>query len=256
MAYRLTAFLAFLFVLVPLPAVGQLLSGRAIDAATGESVAGVEIALLAEGGELAGLARSSSSGTFRLQVARAGTYRLVASAAGYDTVMVDSVDLVEEEVTVELRMGPQPFEIEPLTVVARRSMVPMGVREFQLRAERYHKTGWGLVLDREKLAEHPGETTSRVLRRYAGHVEETMASGLSRLVLKRKYSSFDSSPWCDPAFFLDGLPVDGHMIRSLPTSDLDGLEVYRGVSQVPSKYLRAGAATSCGVILAWTRRDS
>lgn len=246
---------AGLSLLLPAVAPAQAVIGRAVDVATDQPVRAVEVAVLGFGEVPAGLAVTDSTGWFRIPLAEPGLFRLRAVAPGYDSLTAADLDASEgEEVVVELRLGPRPLELEPIAVMARRNAIPLHLRDFYFRAERYEKTGRGFVLDRAALAENHGLTARAVLRRYTGMVEDIVGGGPSRLVLKRRYVDFFRGHWCDPAFFLDGLPVDGQTIRSIPASDLEGLEVYRGLSQVPAAYLRSGAATTCGVILAWTRR--
>lgn len=254
---RSTFLSALLLALVPVPAVAQALTGRAFDAVTGEAVAGVEVAVLTGDGAPVGLAVTDSVGAFHTAIAEAGRYRLVAEAAGYEPVAVDSVAIgAGEDVRVELLLGPRPFDVEGIRVVARRALGRPELRDFYWRLDRHERTGRGLALGREDLEQYRGETASRVLARESIHVQETIGPGVDRVIVKRRVPSITEAPWCVPAFFLDGLPVDGQVIRAIPASDLEGLELYRGPSQVPAAYMGRPGATSCGVILAWTRADA
>ena len=161
----------------------------------------------------------------------------------------------DQEVTVELRLGPRPLEVEGLTVVTRRAVGPPALREFYERLERHRKTGRGVVLDRTILDRHVGQTGARALARESFHVREYAAFGGGEVEIRRLGARFAGPPWCQPAMFLDGLPVDAATLRSIPASALAGIELYRGAHEVPARFMWADASLTCGVILAWTRRD-
>lgn len=248
----------FLAFLVPGAAAGQEVTGKVLDGVTGAPVVGAEVAVLGAGGEAVGLAVSDSVGAFHTRIAEAGSYRVVATAPGYDSLAVDSLEVGEtEDVWVELRLGPRPFDVEGLTVVGRRLIGPPGVRDFHRRRERHEKTGFGMVLDREVLEQHAVQTAARVVARESPQVRETGGlGGGGSILMKRRVVRFGESQWCTPAFFLDGVRVDAITIRATPASTLEGIEVYRGLTQVPPQYSMAPGARSCGAILAWSRRDA
>lgn len=252
---RLLALPACLFVM-PLSAAAQTLTGEALDASTGEHIAGVEIAILHEDGELAGLGVSDEDGEFEIRLGEPGRYQLIGSVIGYDTISVDSLVVApDEEVTLQLLFGPRPLAVDAVSVVARQQ-VPTGLmKDYYVRAERNEKFGIGFVLSREELVEFSGQSMATALLHSTGMVEQSLSRGPARLILKRKgATNMVQGPFCDPAFFLNGLPIDEAAVRSIPANDLEGIEIYRGVSQVPLYYLRSGDATECGVVLLWPRR--
>ncbi|MFO7895029.1 MAG: carboxypeptidase-like regulatory domain-containing protein [Longimicrobiales bacterium] len=238
-------------------AAAQALTGRVFDGTSGEAVAGAEVAVLGDDVAPIGLAVSDSAGAFHIPLGDAGSYRLVATAVGYDSLSVDSIAVGDAEaVWVELRLGPRPFDVEGLTVVARRPTGPLSLREFYRRLDRYEQYGGsGVVLSREALDRHIAQTGASVLARESIHVREVTGLG-GGIIVKRRTARFGQSQWCTPAFFLDGNRVDGQTIRSIPASDLLGIELYRGVGDIPAEFMTAPGATSCGVVLAWSRRDA
>jgi hypothetical protein len=50
---------------------------------------------------------------------------------------------------------------------------------------------------------------------------------------------------------LDGLPFDGPMTM-IAGDDVEGIEIYRGVTQIPAEYYRYGM---CGLTMVWSRHD-
>lgn len=233
----------------------QVVTGRTVDASTNEPVQTAEVALLDEAGAPVALAVTDSTGWFRMQARAAGMYTLEALGPGYETLTVDSVVLPEgEAITVELRLGPRPFELSPLEVVGRRPMISGPLRDYYYRVDQHRLTGRGIVLTREDLTEKHGQSARGVLREQP-FLKESSRGGPSRILLKRRgITDRFQGDYCEPDYFLDGQPVDALGVIAIPVSDLEGLEVYRGVSEVPPYFQRSDNAFRCGVILAWTRR--
>lgn len=232
----------------------QSVKGRISDAATGAPVPRVEVALLNAEQEPAALGVSDSAGWFNLRVGSGGIYQLEVVGPGYSTLKLDSI-LVDqsEEVVVEVRLGPLPFQLDPIQVVTRR-MVSGPLRDFYWRAEQNSKTGRGIVVDRAELEQFAGHPSRRVLAQQV-FVREAIRGGPARILVKRRLVKFGGDDYCEPDFFVDGNRVDALAVLSIPATDLEGLEVYRGVSQVPTQFQRSKNSVECGVILAWTRRE-
>lgn len=241
------AFLALALTAVSNALCAQGLSGRVFDGLSGEPVVGVEVTALDGAEEPVGLAVSDSTGTFAMRLTEAGTYRVVADAAGYEVLTVDSVTIgIQEMVRIELRLGPRPFDMEEITVVTRRVDRP-GLDQFYERLDRNSKAGRGVILDREALERYGGFSGATALARVSLRIQEVTRPG-GGVIMRRP----GVSPWCVPAIFLDGMPVDAFTLQSLPASNLAGIEMYRGMLEVPAQYGWA-PGSDCGVILAWTR---
>lgn len=236
----------------------QQLVGRVFDGTSGNPVAGAEVAVQAPNQtDLVGLAVTDSAGHFQTVIAAPGQYGLIVTAPGYETLTSDSLTVGQEEtVTVELVLGPRPFDVEAIRVVAR-AVQSRGHQEFYERQDRYEKLGLGLILDREELERHTGITADAVLVRESINVSFSTSTGrpFPRIIVKRWAQMFGKPPWCTPAFFLDGYLASNEAVRALPASTLEGLELYRGPAEVPAQYSWAPGAMDCGVILAWTSRE-
>lgn len=229
----------------------QEVTGRVLDGATEEPIATAEVALLAETGEPVALAVTDSAGWFRLRSAQPGVYRLEALGPGYEPLTVDSLRVDSGEgVAVELRLGARPFQMEAIEVLARRPMVSGPLRDYYWRVDQHRKTGRGIILDRAALVEYHGLSSMQVLGRQP-FVKESRRGGPAAILLKNRRPGFIPTPYCTPAHYLDGLPVEATGILSIPVSDLEGIEVYRS-GEVPAFFQRS-RASGCGVILAWTR---
>ena len=60
---------------------------------------------------------------------------------------------------------------------------------------------------------------------------------------------------CPLALFLDGVEARslGSQIDAVPFDDVAGVEVYRGVSEVPTEFFRNRPSGDCGVVPVWSR---
>lgn len=87
-----------------------------------------------------------------------------------------------------------------------------------------------------------------VLARQA-FVKTTIRGGSARILVRSRRGGY-----CEPDYFMDGLRVDALDVLTIPASDLEGIEICRGVSEVPAAFQRSTNALECGVILAWIRR--
>lgn len=234
-------------------AYAQSVIGRVVDASSGAPIPTAEVALMEAGGRPVALGVTDSTGWFRLRLAEAGVYQLAASGPGYEELTSDSVQVDPgEELVLELRLGPRPYEVEGIEVVTRR-MVPGPIRDFYWRAEQHKRTGRGIILDRVALRGFAGLSSSQVIRRQP-FIRESRRGGPPAIVIRDVRPNLFGAGWCEPAYFLDGLPVDAPGILSIPVSDLEGIEVYRGNQIFFAPPAGGGPKTGCGVIMAWTRR--
>ncbi len=68
-------------------------------------------------------------------------------------------------------------------------------------------------------------------------------------------SARDAIGDCPVLYYLDGIAFqptwNGIISNEVPVNSLEGIEIYRRMSEVPGQFRRAGA--DCGVVLIWTR---
>lgn len=109
-----------LFGVGSVPATGQSVAGRVIDAATGEGIAGVRITMIRGDGARMTQVVSGDSGTFRVGATRTGLHRLEARHIAYPTVTTENFRLESEQLlVVDIRMG-EAIALEPLVVTGTR----------------------------------------------------------------------------------------------------------------------------------------
>ncbi|HEX5521223.1 MAG TPA: TonB-dependent receptor [Longimicrobiaceae bacterium] len=219
------------------------LTVRAAD--TDAPLPGVQVVLQAAG--ISGV--TDAQGALRLERVPPGAHSLVARRLGYATqtrvvhftagqTMVMVLDLDVEAIPLaEVRVSAKPR-----TSHTERYLTNVG---FYGRRER----NAGTFLTRYDIDRRHPYRLSDMLRAVPGVVLEPMAAG------NDAYASMARSSVpghrCPILYYVDGVPARGYNIDDMPARDVEALEIYRGPSQVPVEFDRAGAM--CGLIVIWTR---
>lgn len=227
------------------PLSGQVLRGRVLSATSGEPVVGAEIAAADSVGSRL-TASSDSAGRFVIRLVRSGSYRVSTAHIAFRAPSVSTLTVGhDEDVVVEITMAEATLQLRPLVVVARRrsSVSPLG--GYYERLDRYSKLGIGRFITREDIDRSPrGRITDYLVD--IPFVQVQHGRGFTRTpVLQRRGSQ------CMPKLYVDGLPILTEDLDDLVgVEDLEGLEVYRGITEIPGEYWDRDG---CGVILAWRR---
>ena len=216
----------------------QIVAGRVIDAASSEPVDGVTIELADTLGAVHRTVVSNAAGGFIIPVAAPGKYRFRASRLGYATIQTPPVAIADGEVVeIEVRLDVEAVELEPLTVVVRRSETQRerDLRGLYARAEQYGEPHLGSVqiYTRESLAAWDPYSLKDAFEIY----------------VRWRPSASD----CDPRVFLDGRRQYGPFladIGSMSVSNIEGIELYAGGGPARSRFWDPNG---CGVVLVWTR---
>jgi hypothetical protein len=233
--------------IVPLPAAAQVVSGRLIDDATGEAVAGAQIALLGPDDRTKAGAISSDDGSFLLRADEHGWYRLRGQRLGYATTTSPPLDLVENDrLEVEFRLAAEAIPLAPLTVVAQsRRAEPRSPRlerwDYYWRKDLYgDKSGFGHFLEGEDLRSTAFSVTDMV--RQVPGLYHRSRGGRNVVITDRR-----GQP-C--ALFIDGTYVrDGLGQGWVNPTSIIAIEVYSGMV-VPGPFLLARKPTC--VVAVWT----
>ena len=239
-----------------LPAAGQTIRGRVLDAATGDPVAAALLTALDSEGRTLHRARSDGDGVFLLRPRSGESVRIRGERTGYRPSISQPMNVGSRDtVSVELRIAEQPLTIDPLTVTARsgpRYVQALEYRGFYARESR----GLGDFLHREDLARGAPMNMSQVLDRVPG---TTLLRGRSS-----NFIVFDRSAgvgalrhppgqgMCLPKIYLDGIHMSQLSgVDMVQPEDVEAVELFHSSSQIPAEYNDSAAA--CGVILIWTR---
>jgi hypothetical protein len=220
------------------PAPGQLSQGSIqvllVDAETGDPVPG---ATLRAAGAFQPV-DSDAEGRARLDEVPPGPATIVVTRIGYAEVrqVVRVVAGTTTEVT--LALTPRPVPVAPVAVEAPRR--PSRMDEF----DRRRRGSVGHFFTFEDIERARPAVTSDLLRRVAGlRVHCAMGPCTVRSVRA-------STPRCPMQVFVDGVAAFQMSPDEIPAADLEGLEIYRGASEIPPEFNRGTAL--CGVIVIWT----
>ena len=190
---------------------------------------GARIEMADSGGRVSYTAISDSSGQFVLRLGApliTRRFRISAEMIGYQTTSTVLTVEDRQEVDVALIMAVSAIPLEPLRVSARRRYTRTMRDEYFDRAERVKRMGGGTIIERNQL-------------------ERRVGSSINTIVTEN-YPSRS----CPPSLFIDGLRATAEDLRLTPTSNVEGIEIYRTQSMVPVEY--QGRST-CGAVLIWTR---
>jgi hypothetical protein len=219
------------------PLSAQSVTGRVVDAATGDPVpqARVQAAPTAEAAARVASAITDRSGHFRLSL-EPGTWDLTVESVGYETVHTTGLHVaVDEVVTLEIRVGPRPVALEPLVVTGRRAY-PARSRPFYDRMA--FNQGRGRFIDRQEIERYPPAVPIDMWH-------QTRPS----IAFRRCVTT---------AVFVDGVPVPPEFLSdySLRLEDLEGVEIYRSKGTVPHELSVASITPypDCAVVY-WTRGE-
>ncbi len=208
------------------------LTGTITAARDGSPLAGAVVRELATSQE----ARTDARGRFRLSALTAGTRTIEVRHPGFEPVVLD--------ITLS---GDETFTI-PTVVLALLEEVT----GFDRRKAR----GRGAFVDREQLETWHARQLSDVLRQVPGVRVEALAAGTRDLWNPGRFRirMLRTSSSCHPIAFLDGAFLGSTALLDLDAltsvGALRGLEVYRGLGEVPPEFDLPGA--QCGVLVIWT----
>lgn len=222
------------------PLAAQVIQGRTLDAETRAWVPAVLVTLLSESGDSLESAVGDERGLFRLEAPFSGTYRLRAQRLGYADVTTAEMRIEGgEQVTVEVLLGADPVELEPLTVTSRRFGERGALGAHKRRADWIQKTGIGKVITRADIDRQPRANVSDYLYTVPGM--RVLGAGFDARVVMRN---------CSPQIFLDGVRAPGLGINAVSPHSIEGIEIYRSMSEIPPELRTTG---SCGAIALFTR---
>jgi hypothetical protein len=172
---------------------------------------------------------------------------------------------------VDFTLGPVPQELAPV-VVTESDPLPTGImRGFEER----RRAGFGRFITRDMLAERDHDTVAGMLRGIAGMRmvrRPSECGGGFSAATGRGIAAVELSPAagsvvtcsgktmpaaCYMSIYVDGVRIWAPGSRDPPDFDqmrnnqYQGVEIYRGPSELPIQYQGTGAA--CGAILLWSR---
>lgn len=240
---------------------GQI-HGVVIDS-TGRRLSSVRINLLGTKRE----AVTDSVGAFGFGALEPGEYALIIRRLGFEPLLTPAT--VARDVTdLLITLSPEAGVAIPLdTVVTTATATEMrpGLREM----EEHRKLGVGQYVTRKDIEEHPGSTTTSLMRAKVQGLQYIRHCRSGYAVASRDTPSLSNKgavgePYCSlPAacyaqVFVDGIRIYSFDPRITPPNlddfklqDVEAIEVFRG-AETPQQYNATGSA--CGTVLVWLRR--
>lgn len=225
------------------------LTGRVTDASTGQPLPQTVIRLRDTGLETL----SDAGGAFTLSEVPPGRRILELEHPFYglqsDELQVEPGSSVS--LTVVIRTGA--IELDPLTVTVEARRTP-GEAGFFARRER----GMGFFLVEEQIRRIQAIQMNDLFNAVPGL---SVACGQSDVLESGCRVQFERARSldrggrerpCPVQYFLDGSPVSKATVDALRPTNVLGIEVYNGLSEVPPEF-RRGPDTRCGTISVWLK---
>ena len=221
----------------------QAVRGILTDAASGAAVADATVTLVSGDSTPVVRTRTGADGRFLLAARRAGSYSIRADREGYRPGFSSQLALRGgDTLRVTIRLTEMIVRLDEVEVEGRAG-IPVMARAFY---ERMSEGSFGIFITREEVLAARARRTTDLLRRVPG-MRLTAARG----------DGFSASlrGGCSPTVYIDGTRthiVPGMGIDDLvQPGDLEGVEIYRSISEAPPQY--QGLMAGCSAILFWTR---
>ena len=235
---------------------GRIL-GRVVDRRSGRPVEAVTVTLVDEGRQRI----TDGNGRFAFTGVDPGVYHVTAEHLAYEG-LDQVVDLPSDRtLQVNFELSVDPIELEPLVVTAVREK-RLELQGFYDRRELGELSGAGVFLTRGDIQDAGTIRVTHYLGRIPGLRTECTGSGNNNCVVRmtRGAPSLSSrAEWgCMNAnVYVDGVRVmrdNAEFTDSIDNfvspSEIAGIEVYRGPSELPAEF--GGSVGRCGAIVIWT----
>jgi hypothetical protein len=227
-----------------------------VDEVNGTGLSGARVEFLDDSRRVRATTSTDETGHFVLARLPLGAFRLRVTQLSYvqTTTPVWWIDS-GEVLDVVVRLQPDAIPLAPLEVLATtRTSVPV-LSGFYRRME---SAVGGFFLDRAEIEErHPSRVTDLLADLPGLRLEGAPGySAQARIVTFGRTALASGGGRCAVQVFVDGIlasrggavPLDD---LAHPT-DLEGIEIYRGMSTLPPEFITPDAR--CGVVALWTRR--
>jgi hypothetical protein len=235
---------------LPALAFGQVVRGHLVEDGTDRPIGDGRLELIDESGRVLDRTTSDSLGLFLLATELPGRYRIRATAEAHIHTTTPAI-LIEAGMHFDVRvvLSPEVALLAPLEVVARSRPLIEGMTLAAFRERRQRGLGFGITQDQFR-NQNP-RTVSDLIRQLPG-IRVNPGHGSSSLQMA---GSRRLGP-CPVKVILDGTEFrwGATTIDDIPVHDVWGVEVFRGLADMPIEF--AAPDARCGVIAIWTRRGA
>lgn len=226
--------LAFLHGLGPsLASQSGHITGTMIQAVGGGAIEGGRVELIGTKFNTS----TSRRGEFALRDLAPGKYTIQASAIGFARLSAELEVKANETLEVEFQAQLESVRLADVEVKEGPRLPPEFVRRSQ--------EGGGRYMSRAQIERRPGAANvGDLLRTFPG----------VRVNCRRTPCTFTftrATRNCPPAFFLDGVETESMALAMQPAREVDGIEVYSGLAEMPPEV--RGRNGTCGAFVVWTR---
>lgn len=177
---------------------------------------------------------TSAKGEFTFHGLIPGKYIIRASAIGFATLSSPIEVKAQETLEIEFEAEPEGVRLPELAV----KEAPNLPAEFLRRSA----SGGGRYMSRADIERRNASTVGDLLRTFPG-MRVDCRYYPCRVSLMRHRN-------CPMAYWLDGAPTEAGTVLLQPPRDLDGVEVYSGLAEMPPELFRPN---TCGALVIWTR---
>lgn len=187
---------------------------------------------------------TDANGQFLFRVVDPGIIVVETRHLAFDS-RTDTLRLAHgDHASLEIRLIEGAIDLPAVTVVMRsQRLEEAGFFRRQAR-------GMGMFFTREAIDAHKVDRLADLFVRVPGLRRVTLSDGSSRIDVR---GGKPPNSRCDTQYFLDGVRADLRAggIDGLPVHTIEGIEVYRGGSEVPTQFDHGRAM--CGAVVIWTR---
>ena len=257
LAVGLTAWIVSLIALLPYQVSGQGVRGEVLDGEAGRPVSTAKVELINASGSVVGRALSDSAGRFLIEV-DLGTYSLLVNRLGYEPLYVTDIQVTSTSLRAfRVLLSPDAVQLPGLVVQGEESHVRfLEVNGFYDRKG----AGFGNFVEVGDLQRLQTITPTELLRRLPG----IKIQGGEVRSSRAKWINQTMQP-CLLQLVVDGIYRGINLDDVLIVEEIDAIEVYNGLSNVPPQWKSLGERgyltsnpddpllPTCGVILVWTK---
>jgi hypothetical protein len=219
---------------------------------SGDPLYGATVSLLASNTNPIKVARTDSSGAYRIIAPSAGPYSILISRIGFAPFETGKVDLLQDSIiSRDVFLKPQSVRLAPVEINEKPivTVTAANPHKFDLFLERRAR-GFGFFLTHDQIKAKNNFKLQQLLQSVPGIKVRQVGT---RWVLQSQHCPGmpgSDDPARRPIVFVDGHATSGQeQLDLINSSQIEGLEVYQGGSELPAEAI----GRACFAIFIWLR---